>query len=210
MRVSQGKPRPSLPRADELSAITAGSRSEDRGPAGRFRAGNQAAIGNRARGVIKRCLGESFAGDTERQVSKDAHRMMRELLSPFPSATAQLRMAAAMVGVHFALAGFFMARALELGIESEVGEKLLERHDAQSKRHERFLVTFGALAAQMTKRAPRGFAARVRALERPQASQGPRTVIVAPAASQAPVWPSNGDGPEQGTFEQEPSNGGEP
>jgi hypothetical protein len=153
---SHGKARTTLPRSGDLRLVQADVKpTGQRGPGGRFAAGNRVGLGAREKNAVRRLLGREVGDEAALAVARDAARLFSALLRDMPSDAANVRQLVALQARHTALASFFGARAAELGIESEQGMAADERAMRHGQRAERLAVTSLDIATKLaTKRKP--------------------------------------------------------
>lgn len=139
---SHGKARPTLPRASDLqSAESVGNRSDGRTAGGRFAGGNRLSVDARQKSTIKRMLGSGAGDEVALAVARDALRLFGGFMRDMPSDGFQVRELVALEARHAAVAGFWAARAAELGLDTPEGKEADDRAMKHGQRVERLAVT---------------------------------------------------------------------
>ena len=147
---SNGKARPTLPRASDLKSIDAASNPrQGRTNGGHFAAGNRIGVGARWKASVKKLLGRSADSEAAELVGRDAWRMYLATLRALPCDDAPVRSLVALHARHVAVASFFTNLAAEAGMETERGLKLLEVASHHGQRAERTAVTAIDIATKL-------------------------------------------------------------
>jgi hypothetical protein len=140
---SNGKARPTLPRASDLRTVKTERKPTDgRTADGRFAPGNRASIGAGFARVAKKLLGpHAPTNDDEQIVRRDAWRIFVATMRSMPSDAPPVRTLVGLHARHASLAALYGALAAQAGHGTPEGMKLQEAADRQSQRAERVLVT---------------------------------------------------------------------
>lgn len=136
VELSRGKPRLTAPRPSDLGTVeTAGDRDRDHGNDGRFVAGNRAAVGRSARRALTaplRAAQRRVADAAQGQAAPVADALLGDALAVYGSVRVELGSRSVLVlgpAVTYAtetvLAGWFVRRAAETGLDTEEGARLL-------------------------------------------------------------------------------------
>lgn len=153
---SNGKARPTLPRASDLRRVqSAGNPTEGRDDAGRFAPGNRVSMGARWKNSVKRLLGRGASEETASGVARQAWGLYLAVMRDMPSDGTTVRMLAALQARHAALAAYFTDRAGELGLDTPAGTAALERATKDGQRAERLAVTALDVATKLAEAKPR-------------------------------------------------------
>ena len=147
---SNGKARPTLPRASDLKSIDAAANPrQGRTNGGHFAAGNRIGVGARWKASVKKLLGRSADSEAAELVGRDAWRMYLATLRALPCDDAPVRSLVALHARHVAVASYFTNLAAETGMETERGLKLLEVASHHGQRAERTAVTAIDIATKL-------------------------------------------------------------
>lgn len=147
---SHGKARPTLPRSSDL-AVPRTEREPDRSRDARGRAlpGNDLAKGRGWKRAIGKMLGRDVGQGVSAVVAEEAWKVLCGLLRELPHRGPTVRQLATLQARHVALAAYFGARAVELGLDSPAGEAADERATKHGQRAERLAVTALDVATRM-------------------------------------------------------------
>lgn len=151
---SHGKARPTLPRSSDAQAVedTDGKPTEARGPHGHFGRGNRTALGSGLIHASKKLTGNRDATGDGGLVTRDARLLLSHILRSFPSNAAPVRILAAVAARHFALNGFYVARAEQAGLDTAEGIRFVELAARESQRAERTLISAQDMSRVCAKR----------------------------------------------------------
>ncbi len=199
LRFEKGKLRPQRRRLKDLPrTATASEPSQSRGPDGRFAPGNKAAVGRVVRESIKRQLGRDTTAPQVEQLYRETLSLFRSHLAELPDDGSRIQSLVSRQARWEVIGARVATRALEVGIETPEGQRLLDTAMKLDARAERLAVTALDLAERAAADTPRGPAVDpilVRAAE-----------IYAEQKLLSPM-PTPASPPEDDTTTQEPING---
>ncbi len=153
---SHGKARPTLPRSNELPTVidTDGQRNRGRDARGRFSPGNEGARGRGWKQAIVKMLGRDVDDPAALAVSADAWRLFAASMREMPSDGPTVRSLVALRCRHEALAAYWHARAVDMGLDTDAGIAATEQATKHGQRAERLAVTSIDIAVRMAKSRP--------------------------------------------------------
>jgi hypothetical protein len=124
---SHGKSRHAWPRLVDVSPVDAAKqRTEGRDARGLFVKGNRAGAAGQQKSVIKRSFGSTVGDSKQARLARDIGVMYRELLRPLPFVDAQVRAQVATQAQCAVTGARCMSEAVEAGVETPAGQRLLE------------------------------------------------------------------------------------
>jgi len=148
----KGKLRPQPPRLKNIpAAATARERDRNRDSRGRFVGGNRAATGRAWKSIVRRALGRDATAAETDSIYRDAGTLFAAQLRQLPSQVPQVQDAVARGARASVLSSRTAALALEAGLETDAGRKLLELSIKLDARAERLAVTALDLAQRFAK-----------------------------------------------------------
>ena len=141
IELSHGKARPTLPRSDDLAVPPpAADRPRQRDAQGRFAPGNTSGRGRGWRASIARMVGRDLQGEAA-PLAREAWRVYTALLAELPHTGAQVSSLVASRARSAVLSARYAARAAELGLDTEEGQRALTLSMQLDQRAERLAVT---------------------------------------------------------------------
>lgn len=150
LRHEHGKLRPQPPRLKDLKRRQrSGERSRNQDAQGRFVAGNDAPKGRALKAIIKRHLGKEATGETAEQLAKETLMLFRACKTAVGSDAPQVQDTLARRARWSVLSAHYALRAVELGLETEEGQRCLELALKLDTRVERLDVTAIDLADRL-------------------------------------------------------------
>ncbi len=157
IETSHGKARPTLPRSSDLQAVPApvGEPSASRDAAGRFAPGNVVGRGKGWKRAIARLLGRDVSDPVAVAVAHDAWTIFAACIRELPHDGPIVRGLVAQKARHDALAGFWAARAVEVGLTTDEGITAQTQATLHGQRAERLTVTALDVATKLAATRPR-------------------------------------------------------
>jgi hypothetical protein len=140
---SHGKARPTLPRASDLGTVPPPEpqRTAQRGPGGRFVAGNGVGRGKGSKRALARLMGTSEDDAAAVAVASAARCTYKAHIDELPDQGSIVSSLVAMAARAEALCAFFHAEGCRVGLGSPEGMARLEAASKHGQRAERLLVT---------------------------------------------------------------------
>lgn len=155
IETSHGAARTILPRSSDLQAVpTDGERSRDRGEGGRVVDGNKLARGKGWKRAIGKMLPSDVADPIARAVADDAWRLFVAYVRDMPSDGPTVRALLMRKAWHEAMAGFWTAQSLEMGMATEAGIEAQDQATKHGVRAERLAVTALDIATKLVRTKP--------------------------------------------------------
>lgn len=150
IELSHGKARPTLPRSGDLQLVGAeGEPNRNRAEGGRFAPGNDVGRGRGWKRAVAKMIGREVADPIAAAVAEDAWRLFSAAIREMPSDGATVRGLIAMKARHDALAGFWTAQAVDLGLATAKGIEAQELATKHGVRAERLAVTALDIATKL-------------------------------------------------------------
>jgi hypothetical protein len=138
---SNGKVRPTLPRASDLAGVPAAAvPAGNRDTKGRFQPGNAVGTGRAWKYIIAKQVGRELKGEAE-PLAREAWTMYLARLREMPQDGPSVRSLLADACRSAVLSGRYATRAAEVGLDSDEGRGALELSMKLSARAERTTVT---------------------------------------------------------------------
>lgn len=139
---SHGKPRPTLPRASDLTVVgTVPERRRNQDERGRVVPDNDLARGRGWKQALRKMLGRGATDSEAIAVAEDAWRLFVGAMRELPHDGQNVRSLVMRKARHEAMSAYWSAKASLVGLDTEAGIEAEERATVHGQRAERLTVT---------------------------------------------------------------------